>query len=364
MKKADAPLMSLFKRATRAFRLRYILYLLLIILLVIGGRHYWKERNLSKESSPKALTTSTEQPTSTPTQQNESQNGKETEEEEDENEEDDTTSENTSPWTLLKTALPARYSETSSKQKTKEIVIILTGLGLDKAWTEHILTTVDKNITLVFSPYASNINEQIQRAMSLGFHPLVSIPMEPYHYPNPDPGPYTLLTGVKEEDNIQKINKLFEKIPPGIGAIGEYGSKFATSKSDLEPIFKAIKNMDRLFVDHNPTIHSQIQVICKQIDLPCFQVDQTLPIFPLIHNKDEIIKIIVQNTKENGMIVISVPAIPAYINLLPEWIDTLGKNDIKLITIAGLSKQHVAQEQSGDNQGTTNANQQDAHQPR
>jgi polysaccharide deacetylase 2 family uncharacterized protein YibQ len=188
--------------------------------------------------------------------------------------------------------------------------------------------------------------------------------MEPYSYPNPDPGPYTVLTGAKEADNINKTKLVLAKTPPGTGVIGDYGSRFAISKVDLAPVLKEVKNHGSVFIDPNTTLHSQIQNTCKTLDMRCFQVDLTLPASANLKEKDDFIKKIIQNSKENGIIIASVPAIPAFTNELPEWIDTFGKHNIKLVTIASLQTPELSLDASGSNQGTTNVNEQDSHQPR
>ena len=76
----------------------------------------------------------------------------------------------------------------------------------------------------------------------------MALPMEPYAFPNPDPGPHTLLTGVKAEENIFKTKDILKKVPNGIGIIGDYGSRFTLSQGDLEPILKEIQNHGSTFI--------------------------------------------------------------------------------------------------------------------
>jgi polysaccharide deacetylase 2 family uncharacterized protein YibQ len=364
MSKFILPSSSLSKKAFKVFRIRHLLYSLIVIALIIGGKKLWKDRILPENSPNSIQDIASPAENITAIQQEENPNKLEDDDEEEDNEEDEPITDNSTPWTILKSALPHHYSEPSARHKNPQVAIILTDVGLNKTWTDHILSSTNKNITLVFNPYSSNLKEQMQQAVDAGFQTLIGIPMEPYNYPNTDPGTYTLLTGVNAEENIQKLKILIDQIPAKSGIIGTYGSRFAASAKDLEPVLRFIKASEKSFIDHNPTLHSQIQSICKDINLPCVQIDRTLPNPNNLNNKEEFIKIMIQNAKENGMIVLSVPAIPAYTNQLQEWLDTFGKNDIKLVTIAELQRQQFAQEPSRDNQGTTNANQQDAHQPR
>jgi len=280
-----------------------------------------------------------------------------------EDEDEENTPDAESSWTLLKTALPSRYFEPSVKAETPSIALILTGLGLNKALTDRVLETFKGKITLAFSPYSSNLNDQLQRATSLGYHTLISLPMEPDSYPNPDPGPYTVLTGVNATENIKKTKAVLEKTSKGSDIIGDYGSQFTTSPKDLEPVLTEIKNHGSLFIDPNTTIHSQVQNTCKALDMKCPQVDLTLPVAANSTERDEFFKKIIPIAKENGIIIISVPAIPTFVDHLIEWIDTLDTNGINFVTIAGIKAPEHSLDTS-KKQGIIDANRQDSHQPR
>ena len=66
----------------------------------------------------------------------------------DADEDEENTHDMQSAWTLLKTALPPQYYQRSGQTKTPSVVLILTGLGLNKAWTDRVLTTLNKKCTL------------------------------------------------------------------------------------------------------------------------------------------------------------------------------------------------------------------------
>jgi len=348
MKRLFSFYLTICKKTNRTFRFIFLFGITLSLILVVGSKHFWKERSVNTEIHPQKQVLTT-LPKDTEPFQDEKKEEEEDDDDEEESADEDLASDAKSPWTLLESALPSRYYEPSVKKNRPFIVIFLTGLGLNKTWTEHILATVDKNVTLVFSPYSPNLTEQIQRSATLGYQAFVNFPMEPNAYPNPDPGPYTVLVGAKEEDNVQKTKLILEKIPRGTGLIGDHGSKFTASKVDLEPVLKEIKNHGSLFVDPNTTIRSQIKSTCKALDISCLQVDLTLPITANLSEKDDFIKKVIQNAKENGMVIVNVPAIPAFTNALPEWIETFGKHDVKLVTVAGLQTQEFSLDASRNN---------------
>lgn len=327
----------------------YVLIILIAIVIVGGGRYFWKEREVEREPLPQIHL-----PQPLPDDTKEPADEEESEDEEDSSDQD-------SPWTLLKTALPSRYYEPPANTQTPSVAIILTGLGLNKSWTDHVLATLQGKVTLAFSPYSQNINDQLREATSLGYEVLIALPMEPYNYPNPDPGPLTLLAGVNPQKNIERTRTILEKTPKGTGLIREHGSRFILSQADLEPVLKEIKNHGSIFIDSNTSLHSQVQRTCKTLDMSCHQIDLTLPLSANFTQTDEFLKKVIQSAKENGIIIVSMPAIPAFIDHLIKWIGTLKENGINLVTMSNLKTLEFPPEASGDYEGGTNADKQDPH---
>ena len=58
------------------------------------------------------------------------------------------------------------------------------------------LRVLAPDVTLAFAPYGSSLDRWMQRARSDGHELLLQIPMEPFDYPDNDPGPQTLLTSL------------------------------------------------------------------------------------------------------------------------------------------------------------------------
>ena len=336
--------MRQFRKIFQAIR-GLSLVLALIVSVVFGGSFYfWNMKNAVSPSLPPAL------PASLPSEEIVDA----VSEEEEGDDEEDSYDINSPSWTLLKTALPSPFFEPITKVENPTVAIILSGLGLNKDWTARMMASFKGKVTFAFSPYSPNLQEQLQEAVALGNQVLMALPMEPYAFPNPDPGSLTLLTGVKAEENISKTKAILKKIPHGMGIIGEYGSRFTLSQVDLEPILKEIKGHGSTFVDPYTTLHSQVPGTCKALGMACPQVHMTIALEEDAARREDFFKRATQNAKENGTIIISVPAIPAFTDYLLEWIADSEKNGINFTTIANLKTPEFSPGISGEHQGMTN----------
>ena len=72
--------------------------------------------------------------------------------------------------------------------------IVVGGLGVGAAKTTDAIMKLPPAVTLAFTPYGSDPAKLAERARAQRHEILLQIPMEPFDYPDNDPGPQTLLT--------------------------------------------------------------------------------------------------------------------------------------------------------------------------
>ncbi|MDP1340887.1 divergent polysaccharide deacetylase family protein, partial [Klebsiella variicola] len=77
--------------------------------------------------------------------------------------------------------------------------------------TAHAIETLPPEVTLSFAPYGPRLQEWIDKAREAGHEVLLELPMEPFGYPQNDPGPHTLLTGGNTAENISRLEWLMSR---------------------------------------------------------------------------------------------------------------------------------------------------------
>jgi hypothetical protein len=68
------------------------------------------------------------------------------------------------------------------------VVLIVGGLGISQTGTQEALRLLAPEVTLAFAPYGSSLDRWMTRARSDGHELLLQLPMEPFDYPDNDPG--------------------------------------------------------------------------------------------------------------------------------------------------------------------------------
>lgn len=123
------------------------------------------------------------------------------------------------------------------EQPTPRISVLVTGLGLQAEMTDAAIA-LPPEVSLQFSPYGTDLPALVERARSAGHEVLLGLPMEPFDYPDSDPGPHTLLADAPEADNLERLDWVLARAT-GYVALGGEGERFAASAA-AEPVLAVL----------------------------------------------------------------------------------------------------------------------------
>ena len=152
--------------------------------------------------------------------------------------------------------------------KIPKIAVIIGGLGLGQVATEAAIQQLPGAVTLAFVPYARNLEGWIAQARAAGHEVLLELPMEPFDYPNNDPGPHTLLTTLDSDENLTRLDWLLSRFTGYVGVTNFMGAKFTASAASMEPILAELNDRGLLYLDSKATRNSVAGDITAELEMP------------------------------------------------------------------------------------------------
>jgi uncharacterized protein len=133
------------------------------------------------------------------------------------------------------------YRKPFSDTGKPKIALVVGGLGLNARITQRAIDDLPAEVTLSFVPYAENLQGWINKARAGGHEVLIEIPMEPFDYPDNDPGPQTLLSTASAEENQRRLEFLLSRATGYFGVTNYLGGKFAGSGNASAAVMRALK---------------------------------------------------------------------------------------------------------------------------
>ena len=152
-----------------------------------------------------------------------------------------------------------------------KIAIVVSGLGISAKATAAALATLPPGITLAFAPYADDVQRWVSEARKRGHEVLLEVPMEPYDFPDSDPGPHTLRTGTGEDSNIDRLTWSLTRFTGYAGVTNLLGGRFMADQASLEPVMTFLARRGLVFFDSGSATRSAAPDVASRIGAPFVQ---------------------------------------------------------------------------------------------
>lgn len=128
------------------------------------------------------------------------------------------------------------------------IAIVISGLGAGAKATAAAIADTPAAVTLAFFGNAGDPQKWIAEARAHGHEALLQIPMEPYDYPDSDPGPDTLRAGAAEDQNIERLTATLVRATGYAGIANFEGGRFLSDDAAVSPLLTFAARRGLLFV--------------------------------------------------------------------------------------------------------------------
>ncbi len=159
-----------------------------------------------------------------------------------------------------------------------KIVIIIDDIGYDKK-IAMALSDLDSNITFSVLPFASFGKTISKQLHARGSQLMLHLPMEPFEYPDVNPGPGAILSSMSPDVLIDQLKKNINDIPNIVGVNNHMGSKITTNSDQMNQIFTVLKKENLFFIDSRTAPKSKCKAAARLFSLEFAQRDVFLDNF-------------------------------------------------------------------------------------
>jgi uncharacterized protein len=219
------------------------------------------------------------------------------------------------------------------KPDAPRIAVIVDGLGVSASATSDALARLPAAVTLGFMPYGTDIAALVARARENGHEILLQVPMEPFDYPDNDPGPQTLLTSLAPAQNIDRLYWLMSRFSGYVGLTNVMGARFTASEQSLAPVLRETAKRGLIFVDDGSNPRSLAGQIAGANNMPFAEVDVTLDSVPAPDEIDHALGRLEATARERGTAVGISSALPVAIDHIAKWATAAASRGLLVVPI-------------------------------
>jgi hypothetical protein len=223
------------------------------------------------------------------------------------------------------------------KKDSPRIAIVISGLGISATNTNEALAKLPGAITLAFSPYGANVESLAARARAEGHEVLLQIPMEPFEYPDNDPGPQTLLTTLLADQNLDRLYWLMSRFQGYVGVVNVMGNRFTASERALTPVLYEITKRGLIYLDDGNSPRSLASQIAGANSVPFAKAEVVLDAVPTPASIDRALTRLEALARERGVAVGIASAVPAAIDRIAQWAKAAEARGMVLVPITTIA---------------------------
>jgi len=223
------------------------------------------------------------------------------------------------------------------KPDAPRVAIIVSGLGVSASATSDAIAKLPGPITLGFMPYGPDIASLASRARGAGHEILLQVPMEPFDYPDNDPGPQTLLTSLVPQQNMDRLYWLMSRFQGYVGIENAMGARFTASDTSFTPVLRETSKRGLIFVDDGSNPRSLTARISGANNVPFARADVVLDAVPAPAEIDRALDRLEVAAREHGIAVGSASALPVAIDRITAWAKTAESRGLLLVPITAVA---------------------------
>jgi polysaccharide deacetylase 2 family uncharacterized protein YibQ len=216
------------------------------------------------------------------------------------------------------------------------IAIVMGGLGIGATNTSDAIKRLPGPVTFAFLPYGPDIERQIALARGGGHEVLLQIPMEPFDYPDNDPGPQTLLTSLDASQNVDRLQSLMARARGYVGVANFMGSRFSASEQALAPVLRETAKRGLIYFDDGSAPRSLAGQIAGGSSLPFAKSDVAIDTVPSATDIDRALARLEALARERGTAIGMANALPITIDRIARWAKAAEARGLQLVPITAI----------------------------
>lgn len=227
----------------------------------------------------------------------------------------------------------AGEADRAKAAKMPVVAIMIGGLGVGAAKTTEAIMKLPAAVTLAFTPYGADPGKLAERARAQRHEIFLQIPMEPYDFPDNDPGPQTLLTSLSPDQNMDRLYWHLSRMQGYAGLTNFMGARFIATEPAMQPIIREAAKRGLGFFDDGASPRSIAAQAAGSQAMPFGRGDIAIDAVPTPTEIDRALNKLESTARERGVAIGTASALPVSIDRIGAWTKTLGDRGILLVPL-------------------------------
>jgi hypothetical protein len=169
------------------------------------------------------------------------------------------------PWRAAGPAV-ARPSPPRSRSPGR-VAVLVDELGTRADVVERLLA-LGRPVTLAVLPGLPLSRRIARDAARAGLEVWLQVPLEPYRFPESDPGPGVLLVSMPPDEVGRWTRQHLQSVPGAVGVVTRMGSRFTEDRVRMQALLEPVRAQGLFFLDSFTTHRSVGYDLARMLGVP------------------------------------------------------------------------------------------------
>lgn len=229
------------------------------------------------------------------------------------------------------------YARPWSGARGARVAIVIGGLAVSQTGTQTAIEKLPAEVTLAFASQGNSIGRWMQAARRKGHEILMQAPLEPFDYPNVNPGRNTLTVDASAEENIDRLNWTLGRTTNYTGIMNYMGARFVADQKAMAPMMAELGKRGLLYLDDGTTARSVAQELALNDRVPFASGDAVID---SEQDRGSILKKLDQleaTARAKGFALGTGSAFDVTVDAVTSWIAEAKRRGIEIVPVSAVA---------------------------
>lgn len=229
------------------------------------------------------------------------------------------------------------YARPWSGARGARVAIVIGGLAVSQTGTQAAIERLPGEITLAFASGGNSIDRWMQDARRRGHEILMQVPLEPFDYPNVDPGRNTLTVDASPQENLKRLHWALGRTTNYTGVLNYMGARFVADKAAMSTLIGDLAERGLMYLDDGSSARSKGEELAKSLRTPFaaadIVIDQQRDKAAILAKLDDLER----TARAKGTAIGIGSAFDVTVDAVTEWAAEAKKRGIEIVPVSALA---------------------------
>ena len=229
------------------------------------------------------------------------------------------------------------YARPWSGARGARVAIVIGGLGVSQTGTQAAIARLPPEVTLAFASGGNSLDRWMQQARQAGHEIVMQVPLEPFDYPQVDPGRNTLTVDAAPEENRDRLHWALSRITNYVGVMNYMGGRFVSDEGAMEPLFGELARRGLMYLDDGSSARSLADAMAKRAGVPYaandIAIDGDRDRGAILRKLDDLER----TARAKGFAVGSGSAFDVTVDAVSSWVREARRRGIEIVPVSAVA---------------------------